>query len=120
MSLTVTGTTPTNRSISLPLDVLLLTELESAMTDDLDRLAELLPGLVAEVRAFFFLLKKVGSVSCSLWRCRGCCSAEWRKLTKALCTLGPRGDLLRLGRMVVTVRQVEEKAFRYHWRRHNA
>lgn len=54
MSLTVTGTTPTNRSISLPLDVLLLTELESVMTDDLDRLAELLPGLVAEVRAFFF------------------------------------------------------------------
>lgn len=55
VSLTVTGTTPTDRSLSLHLDVLLLTELESAMTDDLERLAELLPGFVAEVCALIYI-----------------------------------------------------------------
>lgn len=54
VSLSVAGTTPIDRSVSPPLDVLLLAESESEVAVDLERLAELLPGLVAEVRCTFF------------------------------------------------------------------
>ena len=47
------GTTPTDRSVAPPLDVLFLAESESEVAADLERLAELLPGLVAEVRLRF-------------------------------------------------------------------
>lgn len=50
VTLSVVGVTPTNRSGALPLDVLFLAESHSTVATDLERLVELLPGLVAEVR----------------------------------------------------------------------
>lgn len=49
VSLSVTGTTPGNRSLALPLDILFLAEADQSMSDDLERLADLLPGFAAEV-----------------------------------------------------------------------
>lgn len=49
VTLSVSGTTPTNRSLALPVDVLLVVESNIAVSADLARLTELLPGLAAEV-----------------------------------------------------------------------
>ncbi|CAM9750475.1 unnamed protein product, partial [Ectocarpus sp. 4 AP-2014] len=53
VTLSVVGVTPTNRSAALPLGVLFLAESHSTVADDLERLVELLPGLVAEMQSSF-------------------------------------------------------------------
>lgn len=50
VTLSVIGTTPADRSLALPLDLLLLAESEASVAVDVKRLTELLPGLAAEVR----------------------------------------------------------------------
>lgn len=56
VTLSVVGTAPIDRSLSLPLNVLFLAESDTAVAADLERLADLMPGLVAEVCVVFVFL----------------------------------------------------------------
>lgn len=62
VTLSVVGKSPINRSLALPLEVFFLAESDAAVAADLERLADLMPGLVAEVCVFMFsVCVKVGN-----------------------------------------------------------
>ena len=61
VTLMVAGTTPSNRTMALPRDILLLAELDVNVSTDLGRLAELQPGLIAEVGSFLQIVLPGGA-----------------------------------------------------------